>query len=103
MEVRMKLLITVIIMCTLMLFVSCSLLVKDEVLYEVYELNSVAALADITYTDEDGTDIIVTSEELPWSETITISQGDDAKLDSVTLSVENSTSTDIGVKITWDK
>lgn len=99
----MKVLISVLIFCTIIFFISCSLLVKDEVSYEVYELYSVDAWADITYTDEDGTDILVENEQLPWSETITISQGDDVELGSVILKVEESTSSDIGVKITWDK
>ena len=99
----MKVFIFVMVMCILMFFVSCSLLVKDEVVYEVTEINSQAALADITYTDEDGTDIIMLDEDLPWSETITISHGVDDELDSVTLRVEDSTSTDIELKITWNK
>ena len=93
----------VLIMCTLMFFVSCSLLVKEEVKYEVYEINSVAAWADITYTDEGGTEENLVGKQLPWSETMTISHGIDAELNSVSLTVENSTSTDIGVKTTWDK
>ena len=99
----MKVFISVIIVCTLMFFVSCSLLVQDEVVYEVTEINSQDAWADITYTDEDGTDIILLNEELPWSETITISHGVDDELDSVTLSVEDSSSSDIQLRITWSK
>ena len=99
----MKVLIPALIVCAIMFFVSCSLLVKEEVLYEVTEINSQAADADITYTDDDGTEKSVMNQSLPWTELITISQGDDVELGSVTLTVTNSSSSNIELKITWDK
>jgi len=92
-----------LIVCTIFFIFSCSLLIKEEVLYEV-DSNS-SSEADITYTDEDGNDVTLYDENLQWSKTISIRYGDENALDEVSLTASTSAvdDADVTATITWTK
>ena len=91
-----------LMVCTMCFVMSCSLLIKEEVLYEV---DSSASEVHITYTDADGNDETLSDEDLPWSKTISIRYGDENALDSVTLtaSCSDTDTVDVTATITWTK
>jgi hypothetical protein len=108
-EAFMKKLFPVVIVAavfTIFFFISCSLMVKEEIVYEVS--SSSATEANITYTDSDGNSVSLYGEPIKpqqWTKTIKITFGEDKELEEVSLTATTSdtTTADVKATITWKK
>jgi len=100
-----KLLPVVIVVAgfTIFFFISCSLMVKEEVTYIVD--SNTTDTANITYTDDNGNAQSLIDESLPWTKKVKITYGEDQELEEVSLTATTSDSATVNVTatITWSK
>jgi hypothetical protein len=92
----------ILIVCSIFLFASCSLMVKERV---VYDVTGNTPAGSITYMDEDGGSVVVPGPTLPWQHILTITYGEDKELSEVSLSATSASapSAVVTATITWSK
>jgi hypothetical protein len=107
-EAYMKKLFPVVIVVAVFIiffFISCSLMVKEEIVYEVDTSLNKKEADTITYTDDNGDFQSLTKVGLPWTKKVKITYGEDQELEEVSLTAKTSDSTtvDVTATITWKK
>jgi hypothetical protein len=97
-------LVIVVTFLAVSFFISCALIVKEEIVYKVNSTSSLTA-DNIKYTDADGNIVDLNNISLPWTKTIKITYGDDKEFKEASLTAETSAgvTADVTATITWSK